>query len=147
MLGRLAKWLRVFGYDSVYFHNKFGAQLLLESLRDNRTLLTRGIKLSDKRGWQVIYLKSDFVGEQLKQLAKELGLKYSLDKIFSRCTLCNGKIRLVADKKQIKELVPEYVYKTQDMFYQCENCKQVYWKGTHFNLIKKDIENLGLKAE
>jgi len=147
MLGRLAKWLRVFGYDSAYSQDKFGAQLLLESLKQNRILLTRGIKLSEKRGWQVIYLKSDFVGEQLKQLSQELGLKYSLNKIFSRCTLCNGKINILTDKKQVKELVPEYVYKTQDIFYQCDNCKQIYWKGTHFALIRKDIEDLGLKAD
>ena len=147
MLGRLAKWLRVFGYDSVYSSDKFGAQLLLESLRENRILLTRGKKLSDKRGWKVIYLKSDHVSEQLKQLVEEIGLRYSLDRIFSRCTICNGKITVVSDKKVVEAVVPEYVYKTQDVFYQCENCKQLYWKGTHLNLIEKDIKDLGIEVK
>ncbi|MCX5781412.1 MAG: Mut7-C RNAse domain-containing protein [Elusimicrobia bacterium] len=145
MLGRLAKWLRVFGYDTEYSPDKFGSGLLLESLRENRMLLTRGKKLSDKRGWQVVYLKSDFIGEQLKQLASELHLKYSFDKIFSRCTLCNGKILLVSEKTQLKELVPEYVYKTQNQFYRCEKCSQIYWKGTHFDLIKNDLAKLGFE--
>lgn len=147
MLGRLAKWLRVFGYDTVYSADKFGAELLLESLRENRILLTRGRKLSDKRGWKIVYLKSDHIGEQLKQLVDELALNYSSGRIFSRCTVCNGKINQVSSKKTIKELVPEYVYDTHEIFYQCGNCKQVYWKGTHFDLIKKDMSDLGLKAE
>lgn len=147
MLGRLARWLRVFGFDAVYSSDKFGAELLLESLRENRILLTRGKKLSEKRGWQVIYLQSDFVGEQLKQLSSELNLKYMLNRVFSRCTICNGKIEAVADKKEIKELVPEYVYKTQNEFYRCSECKHIYWKGTHMDLIKKDLAELNIRTE
>ncbi len=147
MLGRLAKWLRVFGFDAVYSSDKFGASLLWESLRQNRTLLTRGKKLSDTRAWQVIYLKSDAVGEQLKQVVDEMKLRLSADRLFSRCTICNGKISKVSDKSSIKDKVPEYVYSTQNEFFRCENCGQLYWRGTHLTLIRNDLKKLGIELD
>ncbi len=140
-LGRLAKWLRILGFDAVYFSKDNKGALVLSSLRDERIILTRNTRLSPFTGFRSIIIKSDFVKEQLEQVRKELKLKIDKEKVFTRCVECNVDLVSV-EKGKIKKDVPEYVFKTQDKFNKCEKCSRVYWQGTHWGNVAEYLEKL-----
>lgn len=145
MCGRLARWLRILGYDTEFFKETSRSKILLESLRQQRIVLTRDTKLSDRRAYKVVLIRSDKIREQIKQVIKELNLKIDKRKFFSICSICNKKVQSI-NKEEVKNLVPLYIYETQDKFYQCPECKRIYWEGTHLELFNREIENIfGLK--
>ena len=131
-LGRLAKWLRILGFDADYFKDDERRKLIIKSLRDDRIILTRDSKLSQYTGVKIIHITSDFVDAQLKQLLSENKLELDEGKFFRRCVICNVELDEV-DKSRIESAVPEYVYNTQNFFVKCPNCHRVYWRGTHWD--------------
>jgi uncharacterized protein len=144
MLGKLAKWLRVIGYDTVYVKLENRLTTVLQSLKENRIILTRDTKLSTKRAWGLTLLKSENFHEQIKQLVKELKLTVPRERLFSRCTICNSKIEPVKDKNEIRDIVPKYVFDTQNDFSFCRQCNKAYWQGTHMGLLLKELSRLGI---
>jgi uncharacterized protein len=145
MLGKLCKWLRILGYDAVYSTKNNKLNLILQSLKENRIILTRDNQLSRKRSWKLILITSDEAGEQLKQVIKELGLEISKKGLFTRCSVCNGRIKPVENKEVIMQQVPEYIYQTHADFSRCEECGKIYWSGTHYGLLVNDLQKLGVK--
>ena len=142
-LGRLTKWLRILGFDAVYFTQINLSTLLIQALRDNRIILTRNLCFMNKaRGARFIQIKSDQVNQQLKQVLKKLNLKLDSQKMFSRCIICNIELDEI-DKQHIKERVPEYVFKTQDEFFNCSSCRRIYWSGTHWGNVRRCLEEIG----
>lgn len=144
MLGRLAKWLRIFGYNTAYIEEKDRPQRILKSLQENRILLTRDHSLSKKRAWKLVLIKSDHLKEQIRQVVDEIGIIVSRDRLFERCTICNIPIEHIQNKQEIKDSVPEYVFQTQDDFSRCPGCKRIYWPGTHWDLLLKDLKEAGI---
>ena len=144
MLGRLAKWLRILGYDTIYADKSFKENIILKSLTDNRVLITRNSRLSEKRAWKLVLIKSDKFLEQAAQVVKELKLTISEKNFFSRCTFCNTELTNVTEKESIKQKVPVYVYDTQDKFSVCAHCGRIYWAGTHYGLLLKTLKKAGL---
>ena len=141
-LGRLAKWLRILGFDAVYFLDTNPSSLLIQALRDNRVILTRNLRLINKaKAAKCVQIKSDEVNQQLKQVLKDLAIKPDEDIMFSRCIICNIELNKI-DKQRIKDRVPEYVFKTQDEFFTCSSCQRIYWSGTHWGNVKKTLEEL-----
>ncbi|MBL7130951.1 MAG: Mut7-C RNAse domain-containing protein [Candidatus Omnitrophica bacterium] len=130
-LGRLAKWLRILGYDAQYFIEDNRSKLIITALREDRIILTRNRRMAEPIGMRSINIKDDSVKKQIRQVIKELKLKLGKDVMFSRCTICNEPLEFI-DKKKVKTKVPEYVFKTQDRFFRCMNCQRVYWQGTHW---------------
>lgn len=140
-LGRLAKWLRILGFDAQYFSEEKISSLIILALRDNRIILTRNHRMPEARGNRVLYIKSEHIKEQLAQVLKELGLKPDRRLMFSRCTLCN--VRLAdTQKEDVKCRVPEYVFNTQDDFLVCPVCRRVYWQGTHWGNVVKVLKEI-----
>ena len=139
MLGRLARWLRIFGYDAEYYSGVSRTGLLYQSLKEKRILLTRDHVLSRKRAWQFLLIKSNFFLDQLKQIKDETGIEFDSNRLFSRCTFCNVVVETI-DKQKIKGKVPEYVYATHDEFSHCRKCKRIYWAGTHLELLQQQCE-------
>jgi len=140
-LGRLAKWLRILGFDSEYFREDNIGPLIIQALRDNRIILTRNLKMHDIYGTKIIYIKSERFSEQVTQLLKELKLAPDSKQMFSRCVICNAGLT-AAEKEKIKDKVPEYVFATQDNFVTCPQCKRIYWRGTHWGNVKKILEGI-----
>lgn len=146
-LGRLAKWLRILGYDCVYFKQVSLSSLLIQALRDNRIILTRNLRLVDKaRGCKVIEIKADKVSEQLKQVLGELQIKPDSEKMFSRCILCNEELVNI-DKEKIKDKVPEYVFNTQEEFFTCPSCQRIYWPGTHWGNVQVALKEIKINPK
>lgn len=125
MLGKLAKWLRIFGYDTLYPSFDNDLSLILIARQENRILLTRDANLIKRRDiCDFLFIKGDQWEEQLAGIIK--GLKLKIDpysKIFSRCSLCNTPT-IDIDKKEVKAHVPSYVFLTQDKFVYCPSCKK-----------------------
>lgn len=142
MVGKLAKWLRIMGYDTIYFHSTRDKDLLKIAGDEERILVTRNSRYLES-GNKIVFIKSDKIDEQLRQIASELNLDWE-DEIFTRCTLCNRKLQKV-EKEVVKERVPPYVLTTQENFSLCEACGRVYWAGTHFERMYLELKNM-LKA-
>ncbi|MDB4349627.1 Mut7-C RNAse domain-containing protein, partial [Omnitrophica bacterium] len=128
-----ATWLRLLGFDCIFFDRAKKKDLVIESLREDRIILTRDSRLSRFSGVRMVHIESDFVEEQLVQVIRSLRLKVDRSGMFTRCVECNTPIEK-AEKVKVKSKVPPYVYKTQEEFMRCPNCDKVYWKGTHWDL-------------
>ncbi len=137
MLGRLAKWIRLLGYDAAYFREISDAALLRLAREENRVLLTRDTGIMERRAVRLgqvkaVLIKRDGWREQLAQLAGELGLRPSPAR---RCAVCNHELS-TARLEDVKELVPPYVRHTQRDFRRCPACGRIYWPATHWDRIE-----------
>ena len=138
MLGRLARMLRLLGYDTLYQPELKPAGLEDRAGREDRIVLTRGdtrLRFSGATG--VFSIRSENPPEQLREVVAE----FSLDPksgLWSRCTLCNGVISPAA-KEEIKDLVKPGVFEIYSDFYRCTGCGRVYWHGSHVERILKNL--------
>jgi uncharacterized protein with PIN domain len=134
MLGRLARWLRTLGYDTVYEKVISDESLAARVLAEQRWLLTRDRYLVQRnvlRGRHTLIV-SDHLQDQLRQLQSELHLDLDLsDKTASRCAACNT-ILIVIRHEEATLTVPAYVASLHPRFVQCQNCGRIYWPGTHW---------------
>lgn len=140
MLGKLAKWLRILGYDVLYYPNLGDAQLLELARAENRILLTRDEEL--RRRCRGIALSSDDWREQLCELAQAIGLETS--GLFTRCLECNVPLEIVSGA-EVEGSVSAYILATQEEFGRCPECGRIYWKGTHFAHALTEVERLSNK--
>lgn len=140
MLGKLAKWLRILGYDTVYYRTQNDYDLIELAQKEGRILLTRDIQLS--RNWLVptLLIKDEIIDEQLKQVIQRFNLELG-NTLFSRCPKCNTLL-IEIKKEEIKDKIPEFVYQTYDEFWTCTTCNRYYWAGTHWMNIKAKVERL-----
>ena len=130
MLGRLARWLRILGYDVSYESSISDDDLIAGALKEHRIILTMDRKLTERESAKnSLLIKSPFYKEQLKQVITYYNIDYKSG-IFTRCLVCNSLLVSI-EKEKIKDRIPPYVYSTQDKFYICHQCKRVYWSGTH----------------
>ena len=140
-LGRLTKWLRILGFDAEYFNENNASSLLIQALRDERTILTRNQHLPQGRGIKIVLIKTEMLKAQLAEAVKALQITPDSGMMFTRCILCNVELTAV-DKEKIKDKVPEYVFKTQENFISCPRCKRIYWQGTHWGNVEKTLEEI-----
>jgi uncharacterized protein len=138
MLGRLARWLRVLGYDTLYSSDADDAALVRRALADDRILLTRDVELARRRRVRVILISDDRVDEQLREMVRTLPL--NSQEAFSRCLNCNARL-VDFDRAQARDLVPPFVFATQTRFRRCPGCGKVYWRGTHWAHMLATLES------
>ncbi|MFX1300072.1 MAG: Mut7-C RNAse domain-containing protein [Promethearchaeota archaeon] len=144
MLGSLARWLRLFGYDTLYCDTQSDDEIL-DQIQD-RVLLTRDIELISRA--RALGLKAMNPGEgaietMLQSLQEELGVPFKEDPNRSRCPQCNTPVRLVP-REEVKCEVPEGSFKRHDQFWRCTNptCQKVYWQGRHWKRIRRTLNQL-----
>ena len=133
MLGRLTRWLRILGYDTVYAPDTDDRELLRRARAEDRVLLTADHALAARRGAHTLLIKAQSLADQLRQVRAELGPPPGLE--FSRCVACNGELA-PADKSTLADRVPPHVFATQQHFTRCPNCGRIYWPGTHVERMK-----------
>ena len=143
-LGKLAKWLRTLGYDSLFFDPIEDGELVSKALKEDRILLSRDTQLSRfklKLGEKLLLIESEKPLEQVKQLVGHFKLKITNDQLFSRCLICNQVLEKV-EKEKIKDRLYPYVNQTQDNFMLCPQCDRIFWPATHVEkMIKILSEN------
>lgn len=139
MLGSLARWLRIAGYDSIYFRGMDDDRLLEETKNSARIMLTRDRELyqrSLKLGLKSIFFESEEVTTQLSHLKRELDLKLVASN--SRCPRCNGLL-VETLKTNVQDLVPAESFNAFNEFWICGDCSGVYWKGSHWVKIRETL--------
>jgi uncharacterized protein with PIN domain len=141
MLGKLAKWLRVLGYDVVYL-KRADEEEILEKLQEGRTLLTRNRRARSWHGKGRIFVVNDNDPQiQLREVLKGLRLPELDSALFSRCLSCNYPLDQVR-RDEVREEVPEYIYQTQEEFYRCGDCAKVYWHGSHAVRMRQQLKEI-----
>lgn len=145
MVGKLAKYLRMAGYDVLYNNTATDDEIIKKALKTGRTVLTRDALMLTRKEFvkgviKYLHVKDVSLKKQLAQVQSEFN--FSLKPNLVRCVECNSKLVKVK-KEDVKNKVPPYVYKTQQNFMYCKKCDKHYWRGTHYNNIKNtflDIE-------
>ena len=136
--GKLARYMRMLGIDTDYIATCDIPPIVKLARQSGRTVVTRNARLVDRLGGGVL-LKSDALPEQVRQIVRTVG-EGNLA-LFTRCSVCNEELRPV-EKESVKGRIPDYVYETQDEFATCPSCGRYYWKGTHWDKMKADIERM-----
>jgi uncharacterized protein with PIN domain len=139
MLGRLAKWLRVLGYDTLYWRGDDAALARL-AVAEGRLLLTRDTRLiarlpTDQR----LFIESDHYDEQLREVVERLGVP---PRIGRRCMRCNLSLE-PASRAEVRGQIPEFVWDRHDRFSRCPGCRRIYWEGTHYARMMETLERIG----
>jgi len=136
--GKLARYMRILGIDTDYIATCDMPPIVKLARQSGRTVVTRNARLVDRLGGGLL-LKSDALSEQVTQVVRTVGEENLAP--FTRCSVCNEKLKRV-EKESLKGRIPEYVYETQDEFATCPSCGRYYWKGTHWDKMKEDIERM-----
>ncbi|WP_114783087.1 Mut7-C RNAse domain-containing protein [Botryobacter ruber] len=140
-LGKLAKALRMLGFDTLYQNDYDDATIARLADQENRIVLTRDVNLlKNKRINRGYWLRSQHAEEQLQEVLTYFELLLQLNP-FTRCLECNGPIVAVAKEEVLEQLPPNTRLYFHE-FYQCRNCRRVYWKGSHYERMQQFIQRL-----
>ena len=140
-LGKLAKWLRILGFDTV-FESDYSAKWFYENLEPDRVLLTRiGYLSRQLAAHRLVLIKANDLVGQLAQTIDELAITVNDISPFSRCNTCNSVIADVAREKVFGR-VPDYIWENHDNFSICRQCERIFWAGSHTERSRKFIEGL-----
>jgi uncharacterized protein len=140
-LGKLARYLRMLGFDTLYENDFSDEEIIERALREMRIILTRDLGiLKNKRVTHGYFLRHTHPLQQLKEVLRRFDLQEKIAP-FSRCLACNGEL-LSVEKKDIEaSLLPE-TKRYYATFFQCPRCKRIYWEGSHHDRMKKIIASL-----
>ena len=140
-LGKLVKWLRILGFDTI-FEIDVPAELFYENLEKDRIVLTRtGTIKKQFSAHRLIFITSNYLDVQLKQVIAEAGIRQPDTRPFSRCLHCNVPI-VDADPDEVCGLIPDYIYETHKEFHKCLQCNRIFWPGSHTKRSLEKIEHL-----
>ena len=142
-VGKLTKWLRIMGYDTVFFNGSNDSRMVAIALDEQRVILTRDTQIMKRRvitsgRLKAILIQSDESELQMHQVIKALHLDCQF-KLFTLCLECNQPL-MEKSKQQVKELVPPYVFQTHDQYMECPACHRIYWRGTHWQAMTKRLK-------
>ncbi len=144
-LGRLARLLRLLGFDAAYRSELDDAGIARLSAEEHRVILTRDRGLLMRRivshGY---YVRSQLPREQAAEVLARLDLTGEV-RSFSRCTECNGRI-VPREKGEVLHLLPENTRRFYNEFFQCEQCGKVFWHGAHWENLQELIQNITMRA-
>jgi uncharacterized protein len=130
-LGRLSKWLRLLGYDTVYWRGEADRSFLRKAEKEGRAVLTRRKDvLKRNHSGIVVFVEHDHVEDQIVEVLGKLHLRPDPEKLFTLCLRCNESLK-AAKPEEVQSLIPDYVFRTQKEFRVCPKCRGVYWPGTH----------------
>jgi len=142
MLGRLAKWLRILGFDVLYFSKAEDPDLVAIARREGRVLLTRDTGLIERtaRRPDRLFIRSVAWEDQVVQVLDEFGL-WDTVRPNTRCIACNIPLKLLS-REQARNLVTPYVGERAASFAVCPGCERVFWQGTHYGDMERKIGRL-----
>jgi uncharacterized protein with PIN domain len=148
MLGRLARWLRILGYDTAYDKAITDEALVERAVREDRWLLTRDKNLALRRllrGRHTLILNDDVEG-QLHQLHRDLKIELGLTHQRAyRCADCNVALSAIPHN-DAASLVPPFVAEQYQAFLQCPHCRRVFWPGTHWQDLDRRLTAIDARS-
>lgn len=141
MLGSLARWLRLIGFDTEYFSGRDKYFLAYRARNEKRIVLTCDRKFVMQHQSISVLIESENLRGQLKEVKRKLNLTFDRDLFFSLCSVCNQLL----EPKNLSEIisqVPPYVARTQKNFSQCKKCGRIYWQATHWERMLSFIKSI-----
>jgi uncharacterized protein with PIN domain len=142
MLGKLAKQLRMLGYDTLYYRGEDVYPLIRLARQEGRVILTRNTKLIPRRPEDVILrITEDEPLLQLKELIQKGTIEMDEGKVFSRCLLCNVLLDPIS-RREVEGGVPDFIFYQQKEFFRCPQCRRIYWPGSHQENMQRRMEDL-----
>jgi len=135
MLGRLARWLRLMGYDAAYWRDGSDEALIAAAQAEDRLIVTRDHALAGRRGVCAVLIAAEGLDEQIAEARTALG---GAPAPFTRCSACGGELTDLPCEVA-RDLVPPYVWQTQTQFSRCAICGRVYWRGTHWPALQRRL--------
>ncbi len=145
-VGKLARWLRMMGYDSLFFTGEDDGAMVKQALVEGRVILTRDTEIMQRRvvsegRLRAVLFRSETPEQQMRQLLGEFDL-IGLARPFTLCLECNQPL-VPRSREEVKDCVPPYVYATQTQYMECPACRRLYWRGTHWEAMKRKLEEIG----
>jgi len=142
-VGKLVKWLRIMGYDTLFFGGSSDSGMIAIALNEDRVILTRDTQIMKRRvvtsgQLKAILITSDEPERQMRQVIDTLNLNCQF-RPFTLCLECNQPL-VERSKEQVKDLVPPYVFQTQSQYVECPACHRIYWRGTHWQAMTKKLK-------
>jgi len=142
-VGKLVKWLRIIGYDTLFFNGSDDSYMIATALTEGRVILTRDTQIMKRRvvtsgRLKAVFIQSDRPELQMRQVRDTLNLDCRF-RPFAICLECNQPL-LERSKQQVKDLVPPYVFQTQSQYMECPACHRIYWRGTHWQAMTRKLE-------
>lgn len=139
MLGALARWLRILGYDTAWESDVADSRLARRAIGEDRIVLTRDRRLPEEwRIPRVVVIDAESLPDQIREVVRRLALDLSRP-LFLRCTRCNAVLRDVP-RESVRAEVPERVFGAQQRFVRCPECSRVYWEGSHTDRMRRRLE-------
>jgi uncharacterized protein with PIN domain len=140
-LGTLSKYLRFLGFDTIYRNDYSDSEIVRVAVVEKRIILTKDRGILKRRIVEDGYLVRGIKPwEQLEEVLKVYNLR-GKEKLFSRCSECNGIVVSVGKKDVWENLQPktrEYYHE----FYRCQECGKIYWKGSHYDSLEKNMKKI-----
>ena len=141
MLGKLAKWLKILGFDALFFSKIEDDELLTIARKEGRILLTKDTGLIQQaKDVETLFLESEEWQDQVQQVLEHFNLREKVNP-HTRCIDCNVVLKNLP-KKNAKNLVSAFVFDKADSFALCPNCSRVFWRGTHFKDMEAKIQEI-----
>jgi uncharacterized protein with PIN domain len=144
-VGKIAKWLRMTGYNALLFDHQDDKYLIHIAMTEKRIIITRDTQILKRRvivngNIKALLITNDNPLQQIQQVIKDLGLNPFFNP-FTLCLECNEPLVKI-NKEDIEDRVPPYVYRTQSEFVECPACHRIYWQGTHWQAMLKKQKKL-----
>lgn len=141
-LGKLARYLRLMGFDTAFVTPISDAQLIALMLKEDRIAITRDRKLAERiEPERVAIVDSDSPDQQLKDILARFNPPIRRDLFFSRCLVCNEPCRDI-QPEAIEEKVFPYILRTKKQFRQCPKCDRIFWQGSHYHRMLEKLRQI-----
>ncbi len=132
------------GYDTLFFDGSNDSHMIATALDEGRVILTKDTQIMRRRvvtsgRLKAILIQSDEPERQMLQVIDSLNLDCQF-RPFTICLECNQPL-VERSKQQVKDLVPPYVFQTQNQYMECPSCHRIYWRGTHWQAMTKKLEH------
>ena len=142
MLGKLAKELRMLGYDTVYYRGEDLHQLIQLARKEGRVILTRNTKLvQQKIDVSILGVTEDDPTLQLRELIGKGYISSDEEALFIRCLLCNSLLDEIP-REEAEGKVPDFIFYQKKAFFQCPQCRRIYWQGSHLENMQRKVDEL-----
>lgn len=140
MLGSLARWLRLLGYQTDYFGGSSDGFLLKKVGSTKAILLTKDVELLKRAkaaGFQAFLITGEKEEDRLRSLSLQLKLPLEVNTALSRCPKCDGVLRTAEPREIVKVHIGTLRHYNE--FWVCPNCGKIYWKGRHWKNINTTL--------
>lgn len=143
MLGHVARWLRLLGYDVIYYHLLSDWKLMKIAKEEDRILLTRDLGLfrrARKNNVRAFFVEDPSIEKVLAQLSIRYNIKLDFDKNDTRCSICNAQLKYTTSLIDIAHKIDKNIALKYNEFWICPSCRKIYWQGNHWKGIVEILD-------